>query len=283
MMNGDTYDRIFQALWTIFSQMNGNPDLHMSAPRFLMSLFFLTLLYLTIRMRAMVQFKKHQIVALVGCVFMVIRECIMLVFLSGWELGLYTDPIIHFLFPPVEHFFSLMAFGCWSWYTVEASQWPWLRRLACTTYVYFGTGLILFSAYALVTWKQFFTQNFPDVLYAYKDSPVDWQTHLIISIIACVGILAAYMRRRGSSYLFWFWLIVLVEHFSRTVTFAFYEEQAWQATVFHAMHTWSIPLLLLHFINAYVLKMSQCAICHQEVFLGKLYWESMQSKNTKEN
>lgn len=274
-MTDDTYERAAYALWDMFSIINGNPDLHMSAPRFLMALFFLVLLYLTIRMRAMTQFKPHQIVALASCVLMMVREITMLVFLSGWEFGLYKDLRVHFLFPPIEHFFLLLGLGCFSWYTIEASGWAAVRRFANRTYVYFSTGLLLFSAYALVIWKKQFVENFPNVLYAYKDSPADWQTHLIMSLIAVVGICAAYMRRRGTSYLLWFWLVTLVEHVSRTVTFALYDEQAWQATMFHALHTWAIPLLLLHFINAYVLKMSQCKICQREVFLGKLYYETM--------
>jgi hypothetical protein len=280
-MDSCTLNKVAEALWLIFSQINGNPDLNMSATRFLLALFFLTLLYMTIRMRAMAQYKAHQIVALVGCVLMMIRETSMLVFLSGWEIGVYKDPIVHFLFPPIEHFFALLAFGCFSWYTIEASQWSLIRRFAHRTYLFFGTGLLLFSAYALVYWKAFFTSHYPNVIHGYKDTPVDWQTHLIIAIIAVVGMLAAYMRRRGSSYLLWFWFITFLEHALRTIVFSMYQEQAWQATMFHAMHNWAIPLLLLHFINAYVQKMHQCVLCKQEVYLGKLYYETMH--NTKES
>jgi hypothetical protein len=283
-MDNCAYGSVADAAWVIFSQINGNPELHMSATRFCLALFFLCLLYTTIRMRAMVQYKQHQIIALVGCVLMMVREASMLIFISGWELGVYTDPIIHFLWPPIEHFFMLLALACFSWYTIEASQWSFIRRIAHQTYKWFIGFMLLFSVYTLVYWKQFFTQHFPNVLYAYKDSPVDWQTHLLMATISLVGMLAAYMRRRGSSYLLWYWTITFLEHSFRTIIFSSYHEQAWQATIFHAMHIWAIPLLLLHFINAYVLKMSQCTICRQEVFLGKLYWETMHApiKNTKE-
>lgn len=274
-MDNCTFANILHAAWTIFSQMNGNPDLGMSAPRFLMAIFFLVLLYLTIRMRAMAQYKNHQIVALVGCVVMMVREFSMLVFISGWELGVYTDSIIHFLWPPVEHFFMLVALSCFVWYTVEASQWAPIRRLIRKVYSTFAIFIVLFSAYTLVAWKSFFIKHFPNILYSYKDSPVDWQTHLVIAMVASVGIAAAYMRRKGRSYLLAYWCITFLEHGARTILFAFYVEQTWQATIFHAMHTWAIPLLLLHFINAYVLKMSKCTTCQQEVFLGRLYWETM--------
>lgn len=276
------YERLAYALWDIISVMNGNPDLHMSAPRFLMALFFLTLLYLTIRMRAMAQFKPHQIVALAGCVLMMMRELVMLVFLSGWELGVYSDPIVHFLFPPIEHFFLAAALGCFSWYTLEASQWAVIRNFAARTYVYFGTGLVLFSVYALVMWKALFTIDYPAIVHMYRDSPVDWQTHLIMVVIALVSICAAYMRRQGTSYLLSFWIVTFIEHSARAVVFAFFDEQPWQATIFHTMHTWAIPLLLLHFINAYVLKMSQCKMCQREVFLGKLQYETLHGHKSKE-
>lgn len=268
-------NKLASAIWLIFSQVNGNPDLGMSATRFLLATFFLTLLYMTIRMRAMAQYKPHQIVALVGCVLMMVRELSMLVFLSGWEIGLYTDPIIHFLFPPIEHFFQILAFGCFSWYTIEASQWSPIRRFAHKTYILFGVSLAVFSGYALVSWKAFFTAHYPHIIHAYKDTAVDWQTHLIMVLIAAIGVFAAYMRRRGSTYLLWFWTITFLEHSARTIVFMAYTEQAWQATIFHAMHNWAIPLLLLHFINAYVQKMHQCVVCKQDVSLGKLYYETM--------
>lgn len=274
-MDNCAYVKVVNACWLMFSQMNGNPELGMSAPRFIMSLFFLLLLYLTIRMRAMAQFKPHQVIALVGCVLMIIREISMLVFISGWELALYTDPIIHFLWPPIEHFFALTAFACFSWYTIEASQRSTIRRLARITYLLFGTSVLTFSVYTLVTWKTFYVAQFPNILHSYNECFVDWQTHIFMSLIALVGMLAAYMRRRGGSYLFVFWFMTFLEHSLRTVMLITHMEQAWQITIFNAMHTWSIPLLLLHFINAYVLKMSQCLICQQEVFLGKLYWETM--------
>lgn len=279
-MDINNIEKIADAVWLIFSQINGNPDLNMSATRFLLALFFLTLLYITIRMRAMTQYKPHQVVALVGCVLMIIRELTMLIFLSGWEIGVYTDPVGHFLFPPIEHFFALLSFGCFSWYTIEASQWSPIRKFARRTCIPFGISLVGFSAYALIYWKAFFTTHYPDVIHVYKDTPVDWQTHLIIAIIAIVGMLAAYMRRRGSTYLLWFWFITFAEHALRSITFAFYNEQAWQATIFHAMHNWAIPLLLLHFINAYVQKLYQCTVCRQDVALGKTLYESLHPKES---
>lgn len=260
-------DSVFTAVWQIFSQINGNPELHSSATRFCLALFFLYLLYSTIRMRAMAQYKPHQIVALCGCVLMMFRETSMLMFMSGWELGLYRDTIIHFLWPPIEHFFFILSMLCFCWYTVEASQYNKLRR--CTRRIGWWVvgGAVSFCIYALVEWKIFFTKHFPDILYSYNECSVDWQSHLIVSGIAIVGLLGAMFRYRGSSYLMLYWVITLIEHSSRTVIFAFYHEEAWQATIFHAMHIWAIPLLLLHFINAYVLKMSNCVQCKREVVL----------------
>jgi hypothetical protein len=275
MTGHELFDKILTTLWTIFSQMNGNPDYHASGMRFCMAIFFLVLLYATIRMRAMSLYKPHQIVALCGCVLMLVREFSMLVFMCGWELQLYTNLMIHFLWPPIEHTFSLAAFLCFAWYTIEASQWNTIRRFARHMLWPICTFVLAFSIYALITWKHFFTAHYPLVQFSYKDSAVDWQMHAVVTLIAVAGIMAAYMRRRGASYLLYFWIVTLIEHATRTITFAHFQEPSWLATVFHAMHIWAIPLLLLHFINAYVLKMSQCAECKRDVYLGKLYWETM--------
>lgn len=268
MLTGhEIVDNILGGAWVVISQMNGNPELNQSGARFLIAIFFLYLLYATIRMRAMAQFRPHQIIALVGCVLMIVREMSMLVCMSGWELGLFKDPFIHFLWPPVEHFFETAAYLCFAWYTIEASGWGWLRCQAHRLMWWVIGFVLLFSVWALIEWKSFFMAALPYVLHAYRESPVDWQSHVILTLIAFCGCAAAWMRKRGSSYLLMFWSIVFVEHAVRTVVFAFFIEQAWQATIFHALHTWSIPLLLLHFINAYVIKMSSCVVCRRDVLL----------------
>lgn len=265
-------DNILSATWTIFSQMNGNPELHQSATRFCMALFFLWMLYATIRMRVMSQYKPHQVVALSGCVIMALREFTLLITLSGWELGVFTHPLVHFLWPPIEHALELVAYSCFAWYTIEASQWSIIRRFARKIGLWFITFNIIFYSYTLYAWKIFFISTLPNIVYKYKNFAGDWQTHLILAFIAFVGLVAAFMKHKGSSYLFAFWIVIFLEHLIRTIVFGFYDEQAWQATIFHAMHIWSIPLLLLHFINAYVQKMGQCIECRRDV-ISYLFYE----------
>lgn len=258
-------DNVLQTGWLIFSQINGNPDLNQSATRFCLALFFLILLYSTIRMRTLSQYKPHQVVALCGCVIMMIREITMLVTIGGWETKVITDTMVHFLWPPIEHMLELTAYICFVWYTIEASQWNVIRRFARNIGWYFIGASSIFCIYTMYAWKLFFISHAPEILYSYKHFSGDWQTHLILAFVAFMGVISAFMKSKGTSYLLGFWTIVLIEHIIRTIVFGFFDEQSWQATIFHAMHTWSIPLLLLHFINSYVLKMGNCVECKREL------------------
>lgn len=255
---------VIDALWDAFSRVNGNPDLHASIIRFGLALFFLWLLFVTIRMRALAQYRPHRIVALVGCVIMMIRELAMAFIVCGWELKLYDNPLLLYVWPPVEHFFSMLAFCCMAWYTVEASDWAWLqywvKKFRCVVIV----SIASFYVYALTLWKVFFAVNIPTISIVYSDSNMDWQAHALIAVCATVSIIATCKRSAGPSYLFWFWVVTFIEQSLRAHAFS-YSEGAWLATVLQAMHIWAIPLLLLHFINAYVIKLGTCSTCKRDV------------------
>lgn len=270
---------LFDAAWTVFMRENGECVGGLSASRFLLTLFFQVLLYLTIRMRAMLQFKPHQIVALAGCVVFMVKETSLLFLVSSYELGLWYDPRIAFLAPPIDHCFRLVAYACFSWYSIEASQWCFARKLARRTLIAFCTAIASFGLYILITWKAYFTEHMPshpDMAH-FGYTAIDWQVHVVMAIVAAVGVLMSYMRKRCCCYLFWYWVITLLANGGQAIMTAFYVEQPWHTAIFNAMFTWSIPLLMLHFVSSYVLKIGQCIVCKQEEFLNDTYWESMQA------
>lgn len=255
---------VIDAMWDAFSRVNGNPDLHASGIRFALALFFLWLLFVTIRMRALTQYRPHRVVALVGCVIMMIRESAMAGIVCGWELKLYDSQLLLYVWPPVEHFFSMLAFSCIAWYTVEASDCVWLQLWARRLKWPIIASTVVFYVYALTLWKSFFAVYTPTIAFVYNDSNMDWQAHAVVSVCAFLGIIAACKRQAGPSYLLWFWVLTFVEQAIRAHAFS-YTEGAWLATVLQAMHIWAIPLLLLHFINAYVIKLGSCAVCKRDV------------------
>lgn len=259
----ESIDKVFEAAWGIFSIVNGNPDIHNSSIRFTISLFFLALLYLVIKMRAIETFKYHQLVALVGVVFMMIRESTLLVFMSGWELGIYKDHYVHFVWPPMEHFFEMLAFLCFLWYTVEKSCWKMVRMSIRKYGLYALTSILLFHVYSLYTWKNAFFDSGTEVL-RYLEHDVDWQTHLIMTAVALIGMTASSKIKSEPDFLAWFWRITFTEHIIRTTSFIQHFETSTMATIFHAMHTWSIPLIMLHFVKVYVGKMNNCINCVKE-------------------
>jgi uncharacterized membrane protein YidH (DUF202 family) len=252
--------------WDILSLVNGNPELHFSAIRFLMGIFFIAVLYTIIRMQAVSTYHVKHIVALAGSVFLMFRFCSMLFLVSGWELQIYNDPIIHFLYPPVEHVFASLSLACFMWYSVESSPWwIWIRRKA----KYIFTFLILFYVYTIIYWKQFFITQLPNYANAFKECPVDYQFHIIASVICSVGLVAAV--RGLAKYLSVFWFFQLGLHVSSAVAYfivsttAATTEPSWLSTVFNIIEVWTIPLLILHFVSRYVRKMTRCNACQREV------------------
>lgn len=258
-------EKIADNAWDIFSLVNGNPDYNFSAIRFCLAIFFLVMLYTIIKMRVVAAYQVKHIVALSGVVFMIFRESTMLFMQTGWEIGLYRDLAVHFLWPPVEHTFEGLSFLCLAWYSIEtACMFEFSYYMKKFKFIILGL-FMAFSTYTMIIWKTFFIQHYPKVLFMYRECMVDWQSHILMSFIASIGFYASFQRQ--SRYLIMFWSVTLFEHFSRTLTYYFEIHNTGLDTLYNALHIWAIPLLILHFVDAYVLKISNCNTCKRDIFL----------------
>lgn len=258
IISGETFcfmEKLIFGLWQIFSQVNGNPEIGNYGIRFAIGIFFSIFLMAILQLRAKLSYDRKHLVAFIGANLLLFRYTLMMGFEWGWQINLYTDWIVHFLFPPLEHFFYMMALGCFGYYSLNAyGYYPGvLKRIL----VYIPIGISLFFVYATVSWKMFFLKKLPEVT-PYMMINADWQSHLIIALAAgyCV-VIAIKQYKKYFCFLSAFWTLTFIEHFCRSVAFYNQWEPAEVATIFHAMALWSIPLLILHFTNAYVLRIGE--------------------------
>jgi hypothetical protein len=245
-------EKLIYGFWQIFSTVNGNPEIGNFGIRFCLGIFFSIFLMFVLQMRVKILLDKKHLIAFIGVTLLLIRYLVMLIFEWGWQINLYDDWTLHFLYPPLEHFFYMMFFGCMGYYSLNAyGYYPGLLRRIL---LWIPIIIVSFFIYATIQWKSFFLNALP-LVSDYKDCVVDYQSHLLVTIsafyIVCVAIKE---YRRYFCFLSAFWTIVLLEHGARTVAFFFNFEPAWLATIFHAMSIWSLPILIMHFVYAYVLR-----------------------------
>lgn len=261
-MDTPTLDRIVDGLLSIFYLVNGNPTTHYSGIRFLLGMFFSFMLILVIRMRVLNSMETRHFMVLVGGVFLFIRNLFMMIFLWGYDIGIYTDGIFKFLFPPVEHFLETLAYGFIACYTIKTAD-PINIKYKNTKW--YGLAFITsFYIYATYTWKTFFFENYPNNIPKFFDHFSDWQSHLVIAIISGTALykLASKMKLKYE-WLIAFWAIVTFEHALRAIVFYIRFEPPELATFFHALHIWSIPLITMHFISGYAKKLKWCDYCNR--------------------
>ena len=251
--NVDTPLGIFShGIWNIFSLINGNPDLYMSGIRLFLSIFFTILLIIILNIRTKMNFDKMHLIAFIGVLFLLARNFILLGFQWGWEIKLYDDYILHFLFPPLDYFFNMMYIGCIAYYSLNTyNYYPGiLKRIIW----WIPSFITLYFIYMSITWKHFFYSNLP-VVVQFNNSSVDCQSHCIISLF-CVYVLCVAVLKHKKYYLFLssFWFFNSISQITIAIT-SFYNYQSSElTTIFQAVELWSIPLLFLHFVNAYIIR-----------------------------
>lgn len=241
-----------KGLWDIFSLVNGNPEVTNYGIRFSLMLFFAFFLIVVLQLRTKMIFDKKHIVAFVGALFLIFRIVTMMGFEWGWQIGLYDDWILHLLSPPLEHLWNMLFFGCMGYYTLNIyDYYPGILKKILWS---IPTSILLFFVYSSIAWKQFFFENLPNIP-KYNQCSVDWQTHLILATISLYIVIIAILKyKKFHMFLSAFWTITFLEHFIRFIAFYNGYEPSELATIFHAMSTWSLPLLILHFINAYIIR-----------------------------
>lgn len=255
LISGDIHSplgNLCSGIWNIFSCVNGNPDNHNFGVRLFLGLFFSVFLTIILQLRTKLIYDKKHFIALTGVIFLCFRFITMLIFEWGWQVGLYDDYILHFLSPPLEYFFNTIFFFCVAYYSLHVyDYYPGiLKRILFTI----PAILITFFVYSTITWKNFFYSSLPS-LTNYSDCMVDWQNHLIISIISLYIILVAIFKyKKYNCFLSAFWTLTFISHFERTILSFMGIEISELTTIFFAIEIWTIPLLTLHFINAYVLR-----------------------------
>jgi len=241
--------KIVKGAWSAFSCINGNPILDNLGIKLSIMLFFAVFLLTILQMRTKIVFDKKHIVAFIGAVILLIRVITMLGFEWGWQIGLYDDWILHLLSPPLEHFWNLLFFGCFGYYTLNVyDYYPGILKKILW---YIPVTMLGFFVYSSIQWKIFFLSNLPTIS-SYETCMSDWQNHLIISVICLYIITIGILRyKKYHCYLSAFWTVTLIEHFSRFVCSYNQWNTNFVVTIMNSLETWALPLLILHFINAY--------------------------------
>jgi hypothetical protein len=246
----DKLTALAQGLWNIFSCINGNPSLHNIGMKLTIMLFFSMFLMVILQIRTKITFDKKHIVAFIGAVILFVKVMTLFVFEWTWQIGLYDDWLLHFLYPPLEHFWNMLFLGCMAYYTLHIyDYYPGLLKKILW---YIPITIITFFIYSTVQWKDYFLSHLPAVS-QYELCMSDWQNHLIIAVIALyIFVIAIVKYRKYNCYLSAFWTVIFIEHASRFyLSYNLYQTDITE-TLLNSLETWALPLLILHFINAYV-------------------------------
>jgi hypothetical protein len=246
----DIISLFFKELWLIFTSVNGSATGSMGI-NICLGMFFSLFLFITIKMRTTYTMVKRHIVALSGAFILFLRYFLLMMFDWGYHIGLYSNKTIYFLFPPIEHYFYMLALGCFAYYSLSHyDYYPGLLRKIIWGIPIFTT---IFFIYSTIVWKNAYYSH--DDIITFTSSIVDWQKHLLVSIMAfylfCVSI---YRYKRHDYFLSGFWTLVLITEMSMfSLTFDHNVPTVFNE-LFKAMQIWLIPFLTLHFIKDYVRK-----------------------------
>lgn len=262
-MNEFILNNLILGLNDIFNLTNGN----YSGIRFFLGLVFTILLFSIIKMRAIATMERKHLVALIGSLLLLLRYIVLIIFDWGFQIHLYEDRIIPFLLPPLDHFFYMMGLGCLGYYTLnQYNYYPGLLKKILWA---IPTSITAFFIYSTVTWKLQYLSN--PVITKYCCTPVDWQSHsiiLIMSIYLCIVFIFNF--NKVNILLHSFWSAILVLEFFRTLSNLQGIEPVQLNVIFNALELWSLPILILHFVKAYVIRLSDCIICDRKVLQHNL-------------
>lgn len=255
LINGDiqtTFGTVSHNLWNIFSLLNGNPDIFSSGIRFTLSIFFSILLLIILQIRTKMIFDRPHLIAFVGVLFLLIRNIITMGFQWGWEIGLYNDAILHFLSPPIEYFFNMLFMCCIAYYSLNAfNYYPGMLKRIIWGIPSF---IAMYFVYMAVTWKNYFYDNLPSIS-TFNQCSVDFQAHSILALISGYVLVVAIVKyKKYHIFLTTFWFINFVSQLSSAIVSFNNYSSSELITIFQAVEIWSIPLLVIHFVNAYIVR-----------------------------
>lgn len=241
-------------LWSIFESVNGSPNTSNGVSFFLMLFFAFFTLYL-IQTRARILYDRKCFVALIGIVFLIIRIMSLIVFEWGWEIKLYDDWAVHALSPPLEHFWYIGFFYCMSYYTlVKFDYYPGI--LKNVTY-YIPPFIIAFFVYTSIYWKNCVIYTLPAAM-KYTNCLADIQTHVLLLIMCLYVLIVTIVKyKKYHKFICMFWGMVVIRNIIIIVTL----NQGWCnteiMTIVNALSIWSVPVLALHFVDAYTPRLEE--------------------------
>lgn len=242
--------KLVEATWEVFSVLNGNPELNNSGVHLALMLSFSLFLVIVLQLRAKLIFDKKHLVAFVGAILLVFRILVLFGFEWGWQINLYDDAILHFLAPPLEHFFNMMYLLLMVYYTLVLFEYfPGILQRVLK---YIPMFIVLFLIWSTVHWKMMFVTNLPEIT-QYWTCPSDYLTHLILTIIAGYAfVVAIFKYKKYHKYISAFWTIVMIENAGRFLMNFTGNNCSDLFTIFNAMEIFSIGILVLHFIDIYI-------------------------------
>lgn len=230
--------------------------------KYILNIVFVGMLFLIIKMRTITLMDRKHIVALVGSLLLLIRGMVLLLFEWGYKIKVYNDYVVAFLLPPLDHFFYMLGLGCLAYYTLnQYNYYPGILKKILWA---IPTFMFMFFIYATIFWKKSFTLYGGS--YNYINYTILWQSHSIIFIM-CLYLFVVYIfnYKKYNIYLHIFWTIILIIELFKT-SINFHEIKLPNLNIFiNNMQIWSLPLLILHFVKAYVIRLGDCIICDRRV------------------
>jgi hypothetical protein len=261
MSTEQLFQTFLKELWGVFTSVNGSSMIDNIGINICLGMFFSLFLFTVIKMRAVHTMANKHIVALIGAFLLFIRYFIIMIFDWGWKANIYTDTDLHFLFPPIEHYFYMISLGCFAYYSLSHyNYYPGMLKKILWAIPSFMTGFFVYSA---VTWKhQYYASEISEVPFKYTSSMIDWQSHSIVAIMALyITIVAIWKYQKNDMFLSGMWTLILINNTlliaSNFCPYLF----TWTDSLFKSMQIWIIPILTLHFIKNYVNKLKFCESC----------------------
>jgi hypothetical protein len=170
----------------------------------------------------------------------------------------------------------MLTLGCLGYYSLSHyNYYPGVLKKILWAIPIFITS---FFVYATIEWKHLYFEATGNI--EYVNSMIDWQTHLIVSVMAFYIVTVAIFKYKSADYfLSGFWSLVLLTHVIMFGSGIDHNISSTTETFFEAMQIWIIPVIILHFVKDYTLKIKLCDLydsvdCIHNVKLRKLLNEN---------
>ena len=255
---------LFYGITSLFFGTSPSESIILYGTRLMIGLMLSLIILGIVQMRAYATMDKKHIIAMSGAIILSFRYIIKLIFEWGWHIKAYNDFMLYSLFPPLEHYFYLIFMGCFAYYSLSIfNYYPGLLKKILWIIPIFFTGFLIYSS---VECKNEFLQLKEN--FNFNDTSVNYQSHLIGTIISLYVFLVGWIKSKGKEKLLvLFWGMMLAEELIRTIT-SIYGLGLYFESILDYFRLSILPILILHFSKHFMNTYKYCNICSRYVTIG---------------